>query len=76
MTGLEMIEYLHFSRMTILSSWPRETCPRMILPASLVKPEATLQKPFTNDDLLDAISSVLGTGGSEDHKATQPPNFF
>jgi len=77
MTGLEMIEYLHFSRMTIpvimaTGNLPTDEFARK----PWLKPEATLQKPFTNDDLLDAISSVLGTGGSEDHKATQPPNFF
>jgi CheY-like chemotaxis protein len=78
MTGLEMIENLHLSRMTIpvimaTGNVPTDEFARK----PWLKPEATLQKPFSNSDLLGAISRVLGTnGGTEGQKETPFPKFF
>jgi DNA-binding response OmpR family regulator len=74
MTGLEMIEKLHITRMTIpvimvTGHLPTEEFARK----PWLKPEAMLQTPFANRELLETISNVLGTdGGSEDHSAAEP----
>jgi CheY-like chemotaxis protein len=78
MTGLEMIEMLHYSGMTVpvimaTGSLPMDEFARK----PWLKPEAMLQKPFTNSELLDTVSNLLGPGGgNEDQKGTPPPNFF
>jgi len=61
MTGLEMLEKLHFAHLTIpvimaTGHVPTDEFARK----PWLKPKVTLQKPFTNGDLLDAISNVLG----------------
>jgi DNA-binding response OmpR family regulator len=76
MTGLEMIEKLHFSRMTIpvimaTGHVPTDEFARK----PWLTPEVTLEKPFTNGELLAAISNVLGPGGNEHHQAPPPPKI-
>jgi CheY-like chemotaxis protein len=77
MTGLEMIEKLYFSRKTVpvimaTGNLPTDEFARK----PWLKPEATLQKPFTNRNLLDTISNVLGDNGDEDHPEPPFMNFF
>ena len=60
MTGLEMLEKLYFSHMTVpvimaTGHVPTEEFARK----PWLKPEATLQTPFTHNDLLAAICNVL-----------------
>ncbi len=78
MTGLEMIENLSASCMAIpvimaTGNLPTDEFARK----PWLKPEATLQKPFTNRELLDAIKNVLGTDdGNKERKETLFPKFF
>jgi CheY-like chemotaxis protein len=78
MTGLEMIEKLHLSQMAVpvimaTGSLPTDEFARK----PWLRPEAALQKPFANHDLLETISNVLDAdGGKEDHKPTPLPRFF
>jgi len=78
MTGLDLMENLHLSRMTtpvIMATGCPPTAEFVRKP--WLKPEATLQKPYTNRELLDAISQVLGTDGqSGNPQATPLPSVF
>jgi len=78
MTGLEMIEKLHFSRKTIPVIMATGNLPTDELDRKpWLRPEATLQKPFAGRDLLETISNVLDSyGGNKDHKETPLPKFF
>jgi DNA-binding response OmpR family regulator len=60
MTGLEMIEQLRSARMTLpvimaTGHLPMDEFARK----PWLKPDATLQRPFSNDDLLEAVKKVL-----------------
>ena len=78
MTGLEMIEKLYLSRKAVpvimaTGSLPTDEFVRR----PWLKPEATLQKPFTIRHLLNVISNVLGAKDkNEDHGETPLPKFF
>lgn len=78
MTGLGMIEYLHLSGMTApvimaTGNLPTDEFARK----PWLKPEAALQKPFTNRDLLAAIRNVLGPDdGDADREEIRLPKFF
>jgi DNA-binding response OmpR family regulator len=78
MTGVEMIEKLYLSHKTVpvimaTGSLPTDAFVRR----PWLKPEATLQKPFTIRDLLKVISNVLGADDkNEDHGETPLPKFF
>jgi hypothetical protein len=42
-----------------------------------LKPDATLQRPFSNDDLLETVRNVLRTGdGNEGGKETLLPKYL
>jgi two-component system sensor histidine kinase/response regulator len=77
MTGLEMIEKLNSAHMTIpiimaTGNLPMDEFARR----PWLKPDAMLQKPFTNDDLLGMVRNVLGTdGGNEDVKEARLPKL-
>jgi CheY-like chemotaxis protein len=77
-TGVEMIEKLNLSCMAIpvimaTGNLPMDEFARK----PSLKPEAMLQKPFTNRDLLETIRNVLGTdGGHGDRNDAPVPNFF
>jgi len=78
MTGLELMENLHLSRMTIpvimaTGRLPTEEVARK----PWLKPEALLQKPFANRDLLETIRNVLGSAGrQENQQPASLPKFF
>ena len=78
MTGLEMIEKLNSSRMTIPVIMATGNLPTAEFARKpWLKPVATLQKPYTNSDLLEAIKSVLGSDeGNEDRDETLLPKIF
>lgn len=78
MTGLEMIEKLNFAHMSIPIIMATGNPPTdEFVRKPWLKPEATLQKPFSNNDLLDTINKVLDTdGGNERHKESPLPRFF
>jgi DNA-binding response OmpR family regulator len=72
MTGLEMIEKLRSARMTIpvimaTRSLPLDEFARK----PWLKPDATLERPFTNDELLAAVKNVLRPDdGSREHSTS------
>ena len=65
MTGVELIEKLRYTRLPLpvimatsqLPTWEFERKPWLM-------PEATLQRPFSIDDLLASVKQVLNTDGS------------
>jgi DNA-binding response OmpR family regulator len=62
MTGLEMIEKLNSARMTIPIIMATANLPTdEFVRRPWLKPDATLQRPFTNADLLAVVRNVLGT---------------
>jgi FixJ family two-component response regulator len=69
MTGIGMLEYLHFSRMTIPVIMVTGQLPtEEFAQKPWLKPQALLQKPVTDRDLLETISHVLGTDGGKGEK--------
>jgi CheY-like chemotaxis protein len=70
MTGIEMLENLHLTGMTVpvimaTGQLPTEEFARK----PWLKPEALLQKPVTDRDLLEAISNILETDvGKGEHQ--------
>jgi DNA-binding response OmpR family regulator len=60
MTGVEMIEKLRSARMTLPVIMATGQLPlNEFARKPWLKPTATLQRPFTNDDLLEAVKKVL-----------------
>jgi DNA-binding response OmpR family regulator len=60
MTGLEMIEKLRSARMAIPVIMATRSLPLdEFVRKPWLKPDATLERPFTNDDLLAAVKNVL-----------------
>jgi len=76
MTGLEMIERMraaHIATPVIMATQNLPTHEFVRNP--LLKPKATLQRPFTLDDLLRTIKGVLGAdNGRGGHSDTLVPN--
>jgi CheY-like chemotaxis protein len=77
MTGLEMIEKLRSVRMRVLvvmatGYLPAEEFARR----PWLRPDAMLERPFTDEDLLTTVRKVLGTDINEDDVPwTLPPKF-
>jgi PAS domain S-box-containing protein len=60
MTGMEMIEKLRAARMAVPVILATESAPTHAFDGKpWLKPDATLQRPFSNDDLLAAVRRVL-----------------
>ena len=60
MTGMEMIEKLHAARMAVPVILATACAPtREFDRKPWLRPAATLQRPFSNDDLLAAVNTVL-----------------
>ena len=78
MTGLEMIAKLRAARRVVpvimaTGLLPTEEFTRK----PWLKPDATLQRPFTNDELLETVRYVLRTdNGNENGKETLFPNYL
>jgi CheY-like chemotaxis protein len=65
MTDIEMIAKLRSARITIPIIMATEHLPtHEFARKPWLTPSATLQRPFSNDDLLKAVKKVLGTDGS------------
>jgi CheY-like chemotaxis protein len=78
MTGIEMLEKLCYARMPVLTIMATG-----LLPVDEFKrkpwliPDAMLQKPFSNDDLLTTVKNVLRSdGGSDEGKKSLHPLSF
>jgi DNA-binding response OmpR family regulator len=78
LTGLEMIAKLRASRLPVPVIMATGELPlHEFARKPWLKPEAMLQRPFTNDDLLAVVSHVLGTdNGDESGKATLLPKYL
>ena len=60
MTGMEMIEKLRAARMAVPVIMATESAPTHELDGKpWLKPDAIVQRPFSNDDLLAAVNKVL-----------------
>jgi DNA-binding response OmpR family regulator len=64
MTGIEMIAKLRFTRLPVSVIMATGNVPTTIIAHNpWLKPDAILQRPFSNDDLLATVRNVLGTRG-------------
>ncbi|HEV2692198.1 MAG TPA: response regulator [Verrucomicrobiae bacterium] len=60
MTGMEMIAKLRSARMTVPVIMATRSLPTVIIEHNpWLKPDASLQTPFSNDDLLATVKKVL-----------------
>ena len=77
MTGLEMIEKLRAARIGTPVIMATGNVPaHEFVRKPWLKPEATLQRPFTLNDLLETVKHVLPAGpGPGAHKNTLPTNI-
>jgi DNA-binding response OmpR family regulator len=75
MSGIEMIAKLRSARMTVLVIMATGILPKHIIEHNpWLKPNAMLQRPFSNNDLLKTVRDVLIIGdGNESDKAFLPP---
>jgi len=76
MTGIEMIEKLRSARMAfpvIMATGHLPTHEFARKP--WLKPDVTLQRPFSNDDLLEAVKKVLRTDDTPREQIAPPPNW-
>ena len=62
MTGIELVETLHSARITVPIIMATEYLPtREFARKPWLKLNATLQRPFSNDELLETVKKVLET---------------
>jgi len=74
MTGLEMIAKLRFARMTVPIIMATGILPTQDFARNAwLRPEATLQRPFSNNTLRETVKKVLGTDGGEKTTGTLFP---
>ena len=67
LTGIEMIEKLRSARIAIPVIMATGNLPvHEFARRPWLKPDATLQRPFTNDDLLETVRNVFGTDNGND----------
>jgi CheY-like chemotaxis protein len=78
MTGIEMIEKLRSARMAVPVIMATGDLPtHEFARKPWLKPDATLPRPFSNDDLLEAVKKVLHTDdGSDGRKETLLPIYL
>jgi DNA-binding response OmpR family regulator len=75
MTGVEMIEKLRSARMMLPVIMATRYLPtHEFIRRPWLKPDAALERPFSNDDLLAAVKKTLGTGGGDDGPNLPFPN--
>jgi two-component system chemotaxis response regulator CheY len=76
MTGLEMIEKLHSARIRIPVIMATGILPLdEFARKPWLKPEATLERPFTSDHLLATVGKILGTA-DDDEDEGQPETLL
>ena len=67
MTGIEMIEKLRSARMSLPVIMATRYLPAFEFARKpWLLPNATLQRPFSNDELLDAVKKILSPNGGDD----------
>jgi CheY-like chemotaxis protein len=75
MSGIEMIAKLRSARMTVRVIMATGILPKNVIEHNpWLKPDAMLQRPFSNDDLLQTVRNVLSIGEASEHgKHFLPP---
>ena len=78
MTGMEMIEKLRAAYMTLPVILATRYLPRYELSLRpWLEPDAMLERPFSDDDLLGAVKKILGPdGGGEEVKVSLLPKYL
>jgi CheY-like chemotaxis protein len=78
MTGLEMLEKLYAARMSLPVIMATRHLPmHEFARKPWLKPDATLERPFSNDDLLATVKKVLHTdGGNDSPRETLLPMYL
>jgi CheY-like chemotaxis protein len=78
MTGMEMIEKLRAAQMTLPVILATRYLPRYELTRKpWLEPDAMLERPFSDTDLLGAVKKVLGTdGGDGEVKVSLLPKYL
>jgi len=77
MKGLEMIEKLRAASMTLPVIMATGLPPtHEFVRRPWLKPDITLAKPFTNDDLLAAVKKLLGATGRDRNRPEPPHPLF
>jgi DNA-binding response OmpR family regulator len=78
MTGMEMIEKLRAAYMTLPVILATRYLPRYELTLRpWLEPDAMLERPFSDDDLLGAVKKILGPGdGGGEVKVTLLPKYL
>ena len=69
MTGMEMLEKLRAARMAVPVIMATACVPTHEIDCKpWLKPDATLQRPFSNDAILEAVKGILRTDGGNDSR--------
>ena len=78
MTGIEMLEKLYATRMSLPVIMATRFPPaNEFARRPWLKPDLILERPFTNDDLLAAVKEILGPDdGRDDEKETLLPKYL
>ena len=78
MTGVEMIEKLRSARMTLPVIMATRYLPTHdFIRRPWLKPDATLERPFSNDDLLATVNKILHPDdGNDGHTETLLPDYL
>jgi DNA-binding response OmpR family regulator len=78
MTGLEMIEKLRAARMTLPVIMATRALPvEEFVRRPWLKPDAMIERPFSNDELLQAVKKILDRDdGSDDRRESLIPKYL
>ena len=73
MTGLEMIEKLRAARMAVPVIMATNCLPlREFARRPWLKPDAMIERPFSNDDLVQTVKKILGPDDGSDDRPESP----
>jgi CheY-like chemotaxis protein len=76
MTGVEMLEKLRSAHMSLPVIMATRNLPKYEFACKpWLKPDATLERPFSNDDLLEAVRKVLHTDNDAREQTAPPSNW-
>ena len=76
LTGIELVKKLHSARMALPVIMATGHLPtHEFARKPWLKPDVTLQRPFSNDDLLEAVKKVLRTDDTPREQIAPPPNW-
>jgi DNA-binding response OmpR family regulator len=77
MTGMQMIEKLRAAYITVPIILATRHIPRNELRNSpWLEPDAMLERPFSTEDLLTTVKTILGSGGGGEEKLSLLPKYL